>query len=226
MLEYIQSDQDYVLANRLLKALAAFDTEPTGLVKEEMFRLQNLIAGWDRRFRDRTGPWWTTYTGRRFYPLDPRPGDFDILDIAHHLSLINRFNGGTTYPYSVAQHSVVTSYIVEDPYQREALLHDAAEAYLGDITRPIKALIGSAFSDLEDRVMDAIAKQFRLDQSKDAHYYVKVADDIALATEVRDLVPSGFLFHPTPQPSTFSIKPLPYGEAQKIFLDRYLKLFT
>src|SRR3990167_8105269 len=89
--------------------------------------------------KDRTGDWIQTYMGSAFYPLDPRPEDVDIRDIAHSLSLMCRFNGHCTKFYSVAEHSL---HVVEGVAfttnwntfeMRRALLHDSAETYLSDV---------------------------------------------------------------------------------------------
>ncbi len=88
----------------------------------------------------RKGDYIATYTGKQFYPLDPRPEDVCLEDIAHSLSNLCRFTGHTDTDrfYSVAQHSVICSTIVAPEAALLALLHDAAEAYLGDISRPLK----------------------------------------------------------------------------------------
>ena len=82
--------------------------------------------------------WIQTYTGRKFYPTHPRAADVHILDIAHHLSLRCRFSGGCREFYSVAQHSVLVSQMVPEQDALWGLLHDAAEAYTGDLIRPLK----------------------------------------------------------------------------------------
>src|SRR5690606_19551202 len=71
--------------------------------------------------------------------FDPRPGDVDLEVFAHALSLQCRFGGHCKVFYSVAQHCVLTARILHDSYWRhEALMHDAAEAYIGDVVRPLK----------------------------------------------------------------------------------------
>ena len=81
----------------------------------------------------RNGSWLQTYTGIQFWPLDPRPEEIDIQDIAHALSLLCRFNGHCQRFYSVAEHSVHVSTILAPEFGLWGLLHDAAEAYLSDI---------------------------------------------------------------------------------------------
>jgi uncharacterized protein len=97
-------------------------------------RLRSAEAG------ARLGDWIQTYTGVKFYPFDAREEEIDIRDIAHALSNICRFGGHVREFYSVAQHSILASMYIAD---RErwgiyGLLHDAAEAYVGDICRPLK----------------------------------------------------------------------------------------
>lgn len=85
-----------------------------------------------------TTDWIQTYTGKAFRPRDPNPADIDILDIAHALSMQCRYGGHARFHYSVAQHSVLVSRSVPDKFALHGLLHDASEAYLVDIPRPIK----------------------------------------------------------------------------------------
>ena len=84
----------------------------------------------------------TTYSGKPFFPMDPRPEEIRIEDIAHSLSMQCRFNGHTKWFYSVAQHcSIMAEAMMSDGYAEyafEALMHDAAEAYIGDLIRPVK----------------------------------------------------------------------------------------
>jgi 5'-deoxynucleotidase YfbR-like HD superfamily hydrolase len=93
-------------------------------------------------------PYMFTYTLRKVNPLDVQEEDIDIIDIAHALSLINRFNGTVRFPISVAQHSIYAARLVSERSNMplrgnllalQALLHDAAEAYLGDVTKWLKA---------------------------------------------------------------------------------------
>lgn len=128
----------------------------------------------------------STFSGNRFYPLAPRIEQVVIEDIAHGLAYQCRFNGQTCKFYSVAQHSLIVAKLVPPPLRLAALLHDAAEAYLGDMVKPLKVLLPE-FSLLEDRVTAIIAATFGIDFSDYAP--IKRADLIALATEKRDLMP-------------------------------------
>ena len=103
----------------------------------------------------------TTFSGTIFNLIDPRPEMIVLDDIAHHLSMVCRWAGATKEFFSVAQHSVLVSKIVPDHLQRWALLHDAAEAYIGDITRPLKAML-SDVGVIERRIMHEIAQAFEL----------------------------------------------------------------
>lgn len=107
------------------------------------------------------GNWMQTFTGRQFYPLDPRPEDISILDIAHALSMQCRYNGHVRNLYSVAEHCVLVSRLVAPENALWALLHDATEAYVGDMIPPLK-LHMPEFQAVENKVMRAIAQKFGL----------------------------------------------------------------
>ena len=128
----------------------------------------------------------STYLGNRFYLLDPRIDDVAVEDIAHGLAYQCRFNGQTRTFYSVAQHSIIVAALVPEEQRLAALLHDAAEAYLGDMVKPLKLLLPE-FSAIEDQVSAIIATKFGLPGF--AFPEIKRADLIALATEKRDLMP-------------------------------------
>jgi hypothetical protein len=146
----------------------------------------------------RTGPWIQTYSGGRFWPFDPRPEDVFIGEIAHALSNKCRYSGHCDQFYSVAQHCVIMSQAVEMSYGNSylalwALLHDAAEAYLSDIPRPLKPhyrieVAGRlwSFDEIELRLMTAIAAQFGITMPEPPE--ITQADLRMLATEKRDLM--------------------------------------
>lgn len=108
------------------------------------------------------GNWMQTFTGRQFYPMDPRPEDVDGRDIAHALSLICRYGGHVERFYSVAEHCLHLSYAVAPEHALWALLHDATEAYVGDMVRPLKLHMPD-YVAAEDRVMAAIAERYGLE---------------------------------------------------------------
>jgi hypothetical protein len=128
----------------------------------------------------------STFLGNRFYPLEGKVDRIDIVDICQGLSFQARFNGQANRFYSVAQHSIVVARLVPKQYFRAALLHDAAEAYLGDMVKPLKSLVPE-FVAIEQRLMALIAEQFGV--CFDDYAPIKKADLIALATEKRDLMP-------------------------------------
>lgn len=109
------------------------------------------------------GGWINTYTGRKVYPLDLRVEDIDVRDIAHALALECRYANHTGVHYSVAQHSVQLSYWVPSEFALDALFHDAEEAYLGDVPRPLKVLPQFAFwRECGRRAAGVIQKRFGL----------------------------------------------------------------
>lgn len=163
--------------------------------------------------------WIQTYTGRAFYLLDPRPNDVCIEDIAHGLSNLCRFAGQTRRFYSVAEHSYRVARLVPPEHKLTALLHDAAEAYIVDLPRPLKLALPN-YRVIEQRVEAAIGKRFGIDLVT-LPRAVKQADVTMLATERRDLMA------PSPQPWVYGERvvtdPLPVvgltpGEAEHLFL--------
>lgn len=117
----------------------------------------------------RRGDWIQTFSGREFYPMDPRPEDIDIIDIAHQLAMTCRYGGAVKRFYSVAEHSVLLACYVErmKPERKDlalqALLHDAAEAYICDIPRPLKRSVQMAgYVEAEMAIEEAIEAAFNL----------------------------------------------------------------
>jgi hypothetical protein len=123
---------------------------------------------------ERKGHWIRTYSGGRYWPSDPRPQDVKIEDIAHHLSLICRYNGAVPWFYSVAEHSYHVSFMVPRQHQMYGLLHDAHEAYIGDVTRPFKKEIGEPYKHFDRINWAAVALRFGLDPTPPTE--VKEAD--------------------------------------------------
>lgn len=125
-------------------------------------------------------PWIQTFSGRQFWPLTPQPEGINIEDIAHALSMNCRFNGHCTKYYSVAEHSVYVSKLVQRDLALWGLLHDAAEAFLPDVARPIKDYL-TGFRDIEDDVLKVIVMEFGL--MWPMPFEIKIADMAILATE-------------------------------------------
>ena len=136
----------------------------------------------------------TTVTGIHFYPLNPNPKDIDIEDIAHALSLICRANGHFRHFYSVAQHCIACAEeAIERGYSPEVilgcLLHDASEAYLCDVTRPVKKHIPQ-YLQAEEKLQEVIWKRFIGRELTDAEKKLifEIDDDI-LSMEFHLLMP-------------------------------------
>lgn len=139
-----------------------------------------------------------TWTGKQFWPIDPRPEDIDIEDIAHALSMTCRYGGHISAYYSVSEHSYIVSHHVPKEYALWGLLHDASEAYLSDIVRPAKPYI-AGYKEAEARLMAVICERFGLDPVEPAE--VKWADGAILADEMRTLIrkPAGEWDLPVPE---------------------------
>ncbi|MBS1157879.1 MAG: phosphohydrolase [Proteobacteria bacterium] len=170
-------------------------------------------------------PYVSTFLGNRFFLTRPRIDDVAIEDIAHGLAYQCRFNGQTQEFYSVAQHSLMVMHLVPEELRLAALLHDAAEAYLGDMVKPLKNLFPE-FSRIEAQVMRIIGHRFGVELAR-PDSAIKCADLIALATEKRDLMPHSTetwanLQNVTPLPER--IRPLAPMGAKAAFLESFQQL--
>lgn len=162
------------------------------------------------------GHWITTFTGKKFHYLDPRPSEIDIRDIAHALSLTCRFGGHCKVFYSVADHSIRVMDLVEKPYKLTALLHDAHEAYLHDVPRPIK-LDMKGYKEIADRIQLAIDSRFKIKRNFD----ISFVDNILLATEARDLLVSTKDWADLPTPLEEIIFPWTSRDAEESFITAF-----
>lgn len=141
-----------------------------------------------------------THSGRHVDLLHPQAGSIDLADIAIALSRIPRFNGHTRTVWSVASHSLLVAELLNrqlapgapPALQMAALLHDAHEAYTGDVARPVQQAINIGtipplliIQDLLDQV---IARAFGIDPELFQHEAVVAADELALAIEARMLM--------------------------------------
>ncbi len=132
--------------------------------------------------------WIETFTGKQFHLLNPHPDEVCIEDIAHALSNQCRFTGHTRKFYSVAEHSHWVSMLVDPRQALAGLLHDAAEAYICDMSTPFKRFTGAGrlYLSIEDRINRVIATKFRLDYPW--HPSIKEADLLMLGCEKRALM--------------------------------------
>jgi len=136
-------------------------------------------------------------SGRFINMKHPDPGDITVEDVAHKLAQVNRFGGSTDYPYSVAQHAVFVAERLRRQgasgrLQQLGLHHDDAEAFLGDIPRPWKAMLGDVYRRMTVVFDVAIAKALALPpEFPEDHRNIKAADNYALLVEARRLLPSG-----------------------------------
>ena len=176
-----------------------------------------------------------TFTGRDYLPTQMVPDDIHIDDIAHALSLVCRFGGHTQVHYSVAQHSLLVARILEHrgapvEAQLAGLLHDAHEAYIGDVPTPVKTALGSIWRDLEHEVEIVVRQALGIAQALvDWEDLVKHADLVALATERRDLMcfdaarnlPWGILGGVAPFHEKAAICGWSHQWWADVFLDRY-----
>lgn len=128
----------------------------------------------------RQGDWMQTSDGGQFWPLDPKPSEIRIEVIAHALAMQCRYAGHCIRFYSVAEHCVHMARAVSKPNKLWALLHDASEAYLTDVIRPLKPHL-PGYYEAEKRVMDAVIDRFGLASVMPSE--VKNADNRILVDE-------------------------------------------
>jgi len=134
-----------------------------------------------------------TFSKQKFSPLQAKAEEIDIHDIAHALSLMCRANGHIRHFYSIAQHCLNCSREAKarglsEEIQLACLLHDASEAYLSDITRPIKRSLPQ-YLEFEEVLQNQIFDKFNLaDLKEEEHALVKEIDDALLYYELLDLM--------------------------------------
>lgn len=170
-----------------------------------------------------------TYTGRRFRLDKPIAEDVNLVDIAHSLSMICRYTGHCKFHYSVGQHSILVAQILmqqQSKYCLEGLFHDAAEAYYGDVSSPLKALLRestTAYDGLSAKCEAVIAKKFGLVYPWPTE--VHDADKMAYVIERRDVMhPSADVdWGKMPQPmEPFKLSPMVQADVS----DAFLRLYT
>lgn len=166
-----------------------------------------------------------TFTGKPFSLENPQAEDVHILDVAQSLSQVCRYYGHTSRFYSTAEHSVWVSRMVPPHLALQGLLHDAPEAYHGDLTRPMKLLLGlrSGYFRIEKRVTAVVHEAFGLPAKLDRR--VMEADTAICAIE-------RIYFHPragvwkfsTPMPRGVRLEGWEPSRARREFLARYCEL--
>lgn len=165
-----------------------------------------------------------TSRGQYFDFSAPERSVFGVAEIAHALAHICRFTGHCSQFYSVAQHAVLASYVVQPEHAYAALHHDDAEAFIGDVAKPLKLLLPD-YQAIEARVEAAVLE--RMGILLPLHPSIKWADKVMLATEQRDLMPK--IEEPWAclqgvEPLDFQIKPWTPELAENAFLRRHREL--
>lgn len=164
-----------------------------------------------------------TASGRKFDVLACCEDDILIEDIAHALSNICRFFGHTPAFYSVAQHCVEMSWLAPPALQLDALLHDASEAYLGDVSKHIKQLIGEPYAVLERNLTEKIARKFGLVQPLPPA--IKELDGDMLETEFQQIWRKRAEGIPAyGKPLKIVLRAMDPTITERIFLERYHSL--
>lgn len=179
---------------------------------------------------ERYSNWMISYKGNRLYPLDLRPDDIDIEEIAHSLSNICRFGGHCKEFYSVAQHSVIVTDLLTSEFKLCGLLHDSTEAYCGDMVRPLKKSLPE-FERIETNIWTQIALKFGLPMYLPLE--VQVEDARVLLMEKRDILvhhEQGWEFPQCQFPdltiADSKIFPIGPKEARDLFLTRFYEVIS
>lgn len=167
--------------------------------------------------------WIQTFTGKKFYPLNPNPDDVCIEDIAHALSMICRYNGHCSRFYSVAEHSVIVSRHVKPEFALRGLLHDSAEAYISDLTKPVKEQI-QIFKSIEINLEEAIFKKLGLDWTIAGSENVHDADLRILMDEKSQLLNHDIDWRWSAEPLGVEIECWSPDLAETRFLERFREL--
>lgn len=173
--------------------------------------------------------WIQTFTGKMFDILDPQSDMVCIEDIAHALSQGNRFTGHCKFPYPVSQHSRLGSYLVSKEFALEFLLHDASEAYIGDMNRPLKhfTTAGVEYRKVEAKIQGLITQVFGLPYVESP--IVKKVDNLMLYAEKRQLMFSKqFVYKWSEEEEAADIKIVEtsFRQNKSLFLRRFNHLYN
>lgn len=212
----LATQEEIEVLNRFVKANPVLDVPPLGSV---FYHGEGKTTGFNKDI-----PWIQTHSGRRFNPTDPNPNAIVIQDIAHALSMQCRFSGHCKKFYSVAQHSVLVSYICDSQDALWGLLHDASEAYLVDVPRPVKRSgMIEGYLAMEKVMQAAVCKRFGLLVQEPVG--VKKADTQLLSTEARDLMsPLHSDWQETEPALPFLIEAWEPQKAKDMFMKRFFEL--
>lgn len=167
---------------------------------------------------ERKGDWMQCFSGGQFWPLDPRAEEIHIADIAHALSMQCRYAGHCLRFYSVAEHSVKLSHVVSPENALWALLHDASEAYLVDVPRPVKPYL-TGYKDAEARVMAAVCERFGLPLDMPAE--VHAADNAIIGDERANMAPCAAEWYATGPGLGVTLNYWSPEVAERMFLARF-----
>lgn len=171
----------------------------------------------------RIGSWMQLFSGHAYYPMDPRTSEVNIQDIAHSLAMQCRYGGHSRDFYSVAEHSVLVSHIVPPEHALVGLMHDATEAYVSDVPRPLKVHLEN-FQEIEDMNWGVIAEAF--DLPLELPTCIHEADRDICRTEMLHLLPPLAIPFEWPRPAP-DVRIVGYGphKAKEIFLERFNELW-
>lgn len=176
--------------------------------------------------------WMGTSTGRKFWPLEPRAEDVDVADVVRGLAMTCRYGGQVKRWYSVAEHCVIVSRHVDQRFAREALFHDCAEAYIGDMIRPLKHQAAmKPFRDAEAKIEAAVFESLGLAWTDESHASVKDVDNAILVDEIGALSTSPEMYLETPLLKNrmglgVKLRCLDPVAAELSFMIRYRELFS
>ena len=223
-----------------------------GKIETRLYLDERGLPGQDDAMPDTTSPsrrrqtrskdpgraWQRMLSGRRLDLLDPSPMDVEIIDIAHGLARVSRWNGQTKgqHPLSVAQHSVMVERFVSQnapkldrKWRLAALLHDAPEYVIGDMITPFKYALGGFYRDIESRLSEAVHIRFGLPAHlpDSVERAIKRADRMAAWIEATQL--AGFseaeaakiLQRPRGTPDNIRLRPVEPEKAAEMFLKRF-----
>jgi 5'-deoxynucleotidase YfbR-like HD superfamily hydrolase len=175
-----------------------------------------------------------TFTGKNVDLQLPTRDVIDIRDVAHSLAGINRFTSHTRDRYSVAVHCVIGSYFTLPEFALEFLMHDAHEAYLGDVSSPLKSLLGPEYGKLADHFDAVIGSKFGLRSGDGLDLEIKRVDALMLHCEMRILLSASVdRWHPgspyknaEEQRVCHELTRVDFKNGEQLFLNRFHELIA